>query len=441
MKTAPPGSPPSPRRLLPGQLMIEFLLDRLKATRRIHQECGGLAAFKLGPRRVYLVSHPDYVQEALVDKNDRFEKGVTLHTADRLIGQCLILSEGALHKQQRAIFEPALAHDHSIAFDEVIVNSFVDRDWQDGQVIDVHEEMRRTCLAVTGRILLGEALEHQTPVLSKAATEVMKGTDRLNLPIGPLLDKIPLPPTIRFRWALKVLDTLVWQLIHEVRRNDKGERRGLLVNVIRDKGPMSEQLLRDEVMLSIFALWVANATVLSWAWYLLSQNPHAEQRLHAEVDEVLDGRPPTASDLPRLRYTRWVASETMRIYPPIWILPRQFAQDVDIGGYTLRAGAEVLLPAYAVHRDGRYYPDPERFVPERWENLSDEPGASTYFPFGIGPRNCIGQPLSWIKLPLLLARIASSWQFRLAPTARVEEHPLLFLIPKYGLQMSAHRRR
>lgn len=204
---------------------------------------------------------------------------------------------------------------------------------------------------------------------------------------------------------------------------------------------MSDKQLRDEVMTLILAGHETTANTLSWTWYLLSQHPDVEDRLIAELETVLNGRPPTAADLPRLRYTEMIIKESMRLYPPVWVLEgRRAIEDLEIGGYYVPRGTTMLLSPWLAHRDSRYYPEPERFNPERWRGtFAKELPRYAYFPFGGGPRLCIGQPFAMMEAALLLATIAQRYRLVLCPGQAVTPQPSITLRPS-TLKMQIRKR-
>jgi cytochrome P450 len=204
---------------------------------------------------------------------------------------------------------------------------------------------------------------------------------------------------------------------------------------------MTDRQVRDEAMTIFLAGHETTANALTWTWYLLSQSPEVAGRLHEEVDRVLCGRLPTVDDLPRLAFTERVATESMRLYPPAWIIGRRAIQPYPVGEYVIPRRAIVVMSQWVVHRDPRWYADPERFDPDRWTpqfRAALPPFA--YFPFGGGPRRCIGEAFAWMELTLLVARIAQQWRFELAPGHRVAPRPLVTLRAKYGMRMIARRR-
>jgi cytochrome P450 len=430
--------PPKATRRFPGQLMLEFFRDRLVVLQAIAREQGGVAQFTLWPVDFYLVSEPRLIEELLTEQRHKLAQGLPIVSAKRLFGSGLIAAEWDLHARQRPLLEPALTHLRVAAYADAIENCAARERWHDGQVIDVHEEMRRLCLRVAGVVLVDHDLGARAPELSRAMTEIMRGIDLLNLPVGRLLDRLPVPPTQRFRKALRLVSLVVDEMIARVRSTDG--RGGVMSDVIRD-GRMSEQQLHDEISVVFFATYILNATALSWTWYLLAQNREAEGRLHAELDDVLGGELPAAPNVERLQYTTMVVTETLRLYPPIFALVRRLIEDTELGGYQLKAGAQMFLPQYVVQRDSRWYPEPERFRPERWEAPeSDGHPSGRYFPFGYGPRTCIGASLGWLEQALLVATIAREWRFDLVPGHDVRRRPWLALHPKDGVKMRVERR-
>ncbi|HYX43288.1 MAG TPA: cytochrome P450, partial [Pyrinomonadaceae bacterium] len=243
------------------------------------------------------------------------------------------------------------------------------------------------------------------------------------------------------------LDAVIYRIIEE--RRTQGTDRGDLLSMLiaaqdteGDGGRMSDEQLRDELMTLFLAGHETTANALTWTWYLLAQHPEIEQRLHAELDQVLQGRERfTVADYPRLRYTEMVVAEAMRLYPPAWVVGRIALKDFQAGEYVVPAGALVLISQYVVQRDPRFFPDPERFDPERWTTKAREARPTySYFPFGAGARRCIGEAFAWMEAVLLVASIARTWRLRLAPDQSVEPQPRITLRPKHGIRMIAERR-
>jgi cytochrome P450 len=261
-------------------------------------------------------------------------------------------------------------------------------------------------------------------------------------PLADLIERLPLPSTRRLQRATARLDALIYQMIAE--RRASGEDRGDLLSMLLlaedpegDGGGMSDRQVRDEALTIFLAGHETTANALSWAFYLLSQHPQVADRLGAELDVALGGRAPTVADLPNLRYAEMVFAETLRLYPPAWVIGRRAVSPFEAGGYQLPAGSIALASQWVIHHDPRYFPDPYRFDPERW---LPEPRAArpkfSYFPFGGGPRACIGEPFAWMEGTLLLASLARRWRPALLPGHPVALQPSITLRPRHGLRMS-----
>jgi cytochrome P450 len=276
---------------------------------------------------------------------------------------------------------------------------------------------------------------------------VMNLFNVLLLPFSEYLDKLPLPQTRRFHRARERLDATVYRMIEERRRSshDRGDLLSMLLlaqDEEGDTGRMTDEQVRDEALTIFLAGHETTANALTWTWYLLSEHKDVETKLHQEIDAVLGLRLPTTDDVPRLRYTEMVLAESMRLYPPAWALGRLARADYEVGGYVVPAGALVLLSQYVAHRDPRYFPDPTRFDPERWtpEARESRPQYS-YFPFGGGPRRCIGEGFAWMEGILLIATIAQRFSLRLVPNHPVELRPVITLRPKHGMRMTLSKRQ
>jgi cytochrome P450 len=267
------------------------------------------------------------------------------------------------------------------------------------------------------------------------------------LPFSNLIGKLPLPSNRQSEQARKLLDTVIYRIIHERRASgiDKGDLLSMLL-AARDNegdgGGMSDQQLRDEVITIMLAGHETTAMLLTWTWYLLSQYVAVEANLHMELDSVLAGRLPTVADIPRLPYTRMVLAEAMRLYPPAWIIGRRAIEAYEVGAYVIPATSIVVLSPYITQHDARFFPDPGVFDPQRWTPEAEAARPKfAYFPFGGGARQCIGEGFAWMEGILALATLAQQWRMRLAPGHLVALKPLLTLRPKYGMRMILERRQ
>jgi cytochrome P450 len=443
-----PALPPGPRRLVPGLNFYRFRTDTLRFLQRMAVEYGDIVYFKIGPQPAYFLNHPDYIKDVLVTSNNSFMKGRALQRSKRLLGEGLLTSENPLHRRQRRLAQPAF-HRQRIANYASVMTEYAERissGWRDGDTVDISQEMMRLTLGIVGKTLFDADVEGEAAEIGEALTTVMDLFNLLLLPFSELLEKLPLPHRRRFDRARDRLDQTIYRMIKE--RRESGQDRGDLLSMLLlaqdeegEGGGMSDTQLRDEAMTIFLAGHETTSNALSWTWYLLSQNPHAEELLHAELDMVLQGKIPTFDDVPRLPYTEMVLAESMRLYPPAWAVGRLSVEDYSVAGYVIPKGSLVLLSQYVMHRDARFFPDPEVFDPERW--LPDAKEARpqfSYFPFGGGPRRCIGEGFAWMEGILLLATLASRWRMRLDPSHPIELQPVMTLRPKHGIKMTLHER-
>ncbi|MGB2913662.1 MAG: cytochrome P450, partial [Pyrinomonadaceae bacterium] len=303
-------------------------------------------------------------------------------------------------------------------------------------------EMMRLTLQIVGKTLFDADTDEDAGDVGKAMETIIGMFNFLVLPFSEILEKLPFPHTIRFNRARKLLDNIIYKIIDE--RRASGEDRGDLLSMLlmaqdEDDGTgMTNEQVRDEVMTLFLAGHETTANALTWTFYLLSQNPEAETKLHAELDAVLNGRAATIDDLAALKYTEHVLAESMRLYPPAWAIGRFAVADHELGGYTIPKGSTVLCSPFILHHDARFWDNANDFNPERWETQSvKEAGQKNiYFPFGGGVRRCIGESFAWTEGILLLATLARKWQLRLAPGQQIGLKPLITLRPKYGMRMS-----
>jgi cytochrome P450 len=396
---------------------------------------------------VFLVNNPEYVREVLVTQQNNFTKSRALQRARVLLGEGLLTSEGEFHLRQRRLVQPAFHRPRLVGYSRVMTDYAVrtrDR-WRAGESIDVASEMMRLTLAVVGKTLFSADVENEAGEIGEALTTVLHMFNLLMMPFSEYLEKLPLPSIRRFEKARARLDRTIYGLIAE--RRESGEDKGDLLSMMllaRDEdgsGGMSDQQVRDEALTLFLAGHETTAQALTWTSYLLSQNPECERRLHQEVDQVLLGRPPAFDDLPRLQYTEMVLAESMRLYPPAWAIGRKAIAEFELGGFTIPRGAILILAPYVTHRDPRFFPEPERFDPERWRpEARDARPKFSYFPFGGGARLCIGERFAWMEGTLVLAAIAQQWRLRLLPGHRVEPQPLITLRTKYGMKMQVEPR-
>ena len=442
--------PPGPKSLIPGRQLFAFRRDPIAFLMSIARDFGDVAHFGGGSQHYFLVNHPEYIKDILVTHHAHFKKGRGLERAKRLLGNGLLTSEGEFHHRQRRLALPAFHRDRMARYGSLMVE-YAERlqreRWHEGQTLDVAGEMMRLTLAIVGKTLFDTETEAEAEQVRQAVSEIMLPFNRLMVPFAGLLERLPLRTNRQFAQARNRLDSIIYRIIEDRRRS--GEDRGDLLSMLLaaqdeegDGGQMTDLQLRDEAITIFLAGHETTANALTWTWYLLSENPEAESRLHEELDSVLAGRLPTADDFPRLRYTEMVLTEVMRLYPPAWIMARRALKEYQLGSCVVPVGAIVIMSPYVMHHDPRYFPDPLRFDPSRWtpEARAARPQFS-YFPFGGGPRRCIGDGFAMMEGIMVLATLAQTWRMRHVENHRIELQPLITLRPKHGMQMVASRRQ
>ena len=377
-----------------------------------------------------------------------FHKGRGLERAKRLLGEGLLTSEDPVHLRQRRMMQPAFHRDRIAGYAGVMTAhaEAMSARWRDGETRDLAQEMSRLTLSIVGRTLFDSEVESEADEIGAALTTAIQLFGRtFSLPFFQVVDRLPLPSNRRFAKARARIDATIGRLIAE-RRRSPGGRTDLLTLLVQasdtegDGTGMTDVQVRDEAVTIFLAGHETTANALTWTWYLLSQNPEAEARLHAEAD-ALDG-PPGFADLPKLAYTEMVFAESMRLFPPAWIIGRRAIEDYAIGGYVVPSRSIVVCSQWVTHRDPRFFPEPERFDPERFRpEAKEQRPRFAYFPFGGGPRVCIGEGFAWMEGVLLLATLARRWRLRLAPGHPVVPAPSITLRPERGMRMRIESRR
>lgn len=441
--------PPGPKLGYVGSFRT-FRHDALGFLLRTARTYGDVAWFRVGPFDLYLLSHPDHVQDVLVAGHHSVHKSQVLQEARRILGDGLLTSEGETHRRNRRLLQPMFHHQRIEGYGRVMAEyaeATAER-WCHGQEVDVHDELMALTQAIVAKSLFGTDIEEaDARRVADSLRTMLDMYDRFLLPFAAYLERLPLPSNRRFWRAKASLDEIMFRLIRDRRTGeDRTDVVSMLLAAGDDEGPeaggaITEQQIRDETTTLFLAGHETTALALTWALYLLSQNEGAEAQLQAEVDRVLGDRLPVSSDLPHLEFTRRVVSESLRLYPPAWTMGRKVAADLLVGGYVVPAGSTVLLSQYVIHHDPRWYPEPYRFDPDRWEPtaVATRPKHS-FFPFGAGPRMCIGEDFAWMEGILVLATIARRWRFRLVPGQRIELAPRITLRPKQGVRMRVERR-
>ncbi|HEY2665161.1 MAG TPA: cytochrome P450 [Candidatus Binataceae bacterium] len=428
---------------------LGFMRDPLSALERIFRQYGDVVHLRLLNLHVYAIGHPEGIKHALQDNHRNYTKSFDYQILARLLGNGLVTSEGSLWLRQRRLMQPMFHKQKIAAFGAMITESaaeMLDR-WNgradSGEAFDVASEMMRLTLHIVGRALLTMDLVGHADKVGRNMTTANEYFAQFGL--SSLLPWLPSPGNLRFKKAARDLRALVLDIIAQRRREgrDYGDLLSMLL-AVRDEETgegMNDEQLRDEVLTLILAGHETTATLLSWIWYLLSQHPDVEAKLHAELDEVLGGRMATMADLANLNYTGMVVDEAMRLYPPVWAIGRAAIDDDEIMGYRIPKGSNLALSQYYAHRHPVFWENPERFDPERFsaERSGGRPRYA-FFPFGGGPRMCIGNIFALTEAQLVIASVAQRYRLRMIPNHRIELQPLVTLRPRYGVKVTLERR-
>ena len=429
-----------PARLLDGHFGA-FMRDRLGFLTRCAREHGDVVPLRFGPKRVLLVSHPSLAQELLVDNDRHMTKPYVLSTS-RVRFATPPDTAGAVWR--RPLLAQTVFHRSQMdGYAEVMVSTTerMLEDWRMGEPRDVLRDMTSLAYQIVTRTLFGVDATRQAEAVGAALDVVMDAFVGRLKTLFLLPERVPTPGNLRLRRALRQLDAIADDVVRRGRAAPGGPA-GLLALAPEESGDAArEARLHDEAMTFLLAGHETVALTLMWTWWLLAQHPAVEARLAAELDTVLGGRAPTAADVPRLDYTRHVISEALRLYPPIWVMARTTAAACTLGGRELRAGTNLLVSQWVIHRDGRFYDDPDAFMPERWEDgLARRLPRGAFFPFGGGARGCTGSGFAMIEATLVLATIARRFQMTLVPGPAVAPLASITLRPSPAVLLAPRRR-
>ena len=420
--------------------------DPLGFLTRNAREYGDVSSWTFGPQRIFLFAHPDHVREVLVANDRSFMKGRALQRTKVILGEGLLTSEDPLHRRQRRLAQPSFHQQRIARYAEVMIEEgerTAER-WRSFAEIDVHHEMMRTTLAIVARTLFGAVVDEEADDIGAALSELMEMFPLLLNPFSDLIRKLPLPRIRRFHRAIERLDSTIFRIIEE--RRASGEDRGDLLSMLLlardedDGGAMSDRQVRDEVMTLFLAGHETTANALTWTFHLLGQHAEVERELHRELDAVVGDRAIEPSDYLRLRFTKSVFAEAMRVFPPAWAIGRLALEDVRIGDVVVPQGAIAIVAQIVTHRDARWWPEPMRFDPSRFAPPDAARPKFAYFPFGGGSRVCIGESFAWSEGVLVLAALARRWRLTPAPGSHVEPRGLITLRPKGPVRMRLERR-
>jgi cytochrome P450 len=440
--------PPGPKGVPLFGSVFEPRGDSIGYLTRCAREFGDIVFFRFLGVPACFVNRPDYIESVLVTQNSNFVKSKDYRAMRRVLGNGLLLSEGEFWRRQRKLIQPAF-HQERIAAYADIMTGYTQRmlsSWSDGQTLDIHEAMMRLTLGIVAKTLFDAEVSHEAEDVDAALT-VLMGKFLRQAGLALLLPAwVPLPTSQLLKRAVSRLDHVIYGIIEKRRASGQmsGDLLSVFLQVQDDQGVgMTDRQLHDEIMTLFLAGHETTANVLSWTWFLLGQNPEAEEKLVEELGRVLGGRVPSPADLPQLVYADRVLRESMRLYPPVWVIGRRALAPFHLGEYELPADTNVLISQLIIHKDARYFPEPERFDPDRWS--ANDPRAASlprfaYFPFGGGPRVCIGAGFAMMEAVLLLATIAQQFRIQIASGQKVKRQPTVTLRPRNGIPVTLKRR-
>jgi cytochrome P450 len=432
----PPGPPPNLIRSLFGA-MQQNPLDYFTA---MAQEYGDVSGMRIGKFRSLFINHPDLIEDVLVNNSRKYHKGRILQANKYLFGEGLLTSEGDFWLRQRRLAQPAF-HRARVSAYATTMAEYTEQliaTWRNGEERDIHEEMMQLALRIVGKTLFDADVTRDAKEVGETLDILLHIAANFGRTIlVPLW--VPTPRNIRAKLGIKRLEKVIYRIIADRRASgrDTGDLLSILLQAQDEDGThMNDRQLRDETITLFLAGHETTANTLSWTWWLLAQNPAVEKKFHEELHGVLGGRAPTVDDLPKLTYLSQVLTESLRLYPTAWGMARLAAEEHEIAGYPVRPGYGVAFAQWVIHRDARWFDAPLEFHPERWANgLAKQLPRFAYFPFGGGPRQCIGNTFALMEASVVLATVGQRFRFALAPDHRVTPLASITLRPKNGIQV------
>ncbi len=427
--------------------LIDFGQDPLGFLTKCEHEYGEIVPLRLGLTPACLLSQPDYIEQVFKDRL-LFIKSRGFRALRTLLGEGLFTSEGESWFRQRRLAQPVFHQKRIAGYGESMVANTEQmlNEWQDGETRDIQPDMMRLTLSVVMKSLFNfDVSQKEAKVVAHALDVAMDWFDSKRKQNFIFWEWFPRPENVRYKNAIAQMDKTIYDIIEQ--RRTSGEEPGDLLSMLmqardeEDGTQMTDKQLRDEVATLMLAGHETTANTLLWTWMLLSQHPEVQNKLLEELQDVLGSRSPSVADISRLRYTNMVIKEAMRLYPPVALLGREAVQDCQIGDYEVPAGCLIMMSQWVMHRNPRYFEDPEEFKPERWaDDLEKQLPRGVYFPFGDGPRICIGKGFALMEAVLLLATIAQKFQLTLVPDHPIVPQNSLTLRPEYGLKVVLHKR-
>lgn len=441
------------RRLPPGPSGVGLYLSFRRIPRNwlgflaeLGKEYGDVSFFRLFGVPICFINKPEYIERVLVSGVSDFVKSRDYEPLKILMGNGLLTSEGEFWRRQRKLVQPAFHRERIAAYGEVMARyaEKVMAGWRDGETRDAHRDMMELTLGIVAKTLFDADVNSDAMEVGEAVESMMERYSDLAWFTFFLPPVLLTPGNWFFHRTRRKLDTIIYRIIRARResKSDPGDLLSMLLKAQAEDGSqMTDQQLRDEVMTLFLAGHETTANALAWTWYLLSLNPEAEARLHAELKEVLAGRSPRIEDLQQLRYTQTVVKESLRLFPPAWGVGRETLREIQLGEYRVPAGTNVFISQWVTQRDPRYFERPVDFLPERWtEEFEKQLPKFVYFPFGGGPRVCVGASFALMEVALLLAAIAQKYRLAVDPTYPVVPLASVTLRPKHGIRVKLQRR-
>ena len=411
----------------------------------LRQEFGPVARFRIFNERFLLLNDPALVNEVLVTKQDSFRKGRALEGARDFLGDSLLVSEGKEHVRQRRLIQPAFHRGRIEGYARVMAERAAQwRDTQrEGEELDLAVQMNHLTLDVVGETLFGSSVGDEAHQIAESLSAVIDNFGRMLLPLWRYYRRVPTAANRRLAQGQKRLDEIIMGLIARRRADetDHGDLLSMLLAAEDADNPekrLTDREIRDQALTLFLAGHETTANALAWTWHLLSLHEPERLKMKAELDEVMtDGCLPELADMPRLRYTTAILSESMRLFPPVWVVGRRAVEDVVIGDYIVPRRTIVVMSQYVIHRDEQFWPDSLTFRPERWLDEAAQAARPkfAYFPFGGGGRVCIGESFAWAEGVLMLAVMAQRWRMEPVPGHPIALNPTVTLRPKHGLKM------
>jgi cytochrome P450 len=430
-------------------VMPEFNKDSLAFMEMLARDYGDIVRTRFFYVPAYFIYHPDHIEEVLATNNKNFIKPLSFRTPffNRLVGNGLLTSEGDFWRRQRRLAQPAFHRERINGYGQIMVRDALRmiETWKDGETRDIHHDMMRLTMEIVTHTLFNVDVADDAEKVASALSFLVEPFGSQATLKWIVDNRLPTPGNRRFHKTAAQLDEVIYRIIAQRRASgnkDQGDLLSMLLQAHDEDGShMTDQQLRDEVITLFLAGQETTALVLTWSWYLLSRHPEAETKFRQELDEVIGEREPVAADMPRLKFTEMIAKESLRLYPPAYVVGREAVKDCEIGGYFVPSGMQVFMPTWVVQKDARFFPAPREFKPERWtpEFTSSLPKYA-YFPFGGGPRLCIGNSFAMMEIVLLLASIAQKFRLELAPNQKVTIQPAMSLRPRDGLKMTLRKR-